>query len=126
MLSTDGTRSLLYGTVGILLIAGGITGAATAETAGPDVASTDTTDLGDHHLVLEDATVTIADTHITGPGLPERSVDRAEYTVDTTAVSTDGFVTRIDGHEVRVGAITVRVDNVGVVLEDVSTGEPDP
>lgn len=119
-----GKRRILIGMAGVLLLVAGISGAAAAGAADEANASSDTVDLGEHHLVIEDATVRIADTHVTGPGLPEKSVDRAEYTIEETTVSTDEFDARINGHDVRFGALSVTVDNVGVILEDVSVEEP--
>ena len=74
-------------------------------------------------IEVRDLTVTVSDTHITGGGLPDWSVERASYTIDDATVATDGFTVVYDGEAHDIGAVQVTVDDVGLVLEDVSVGD---
>lgn len=123
MVALDSKRLLAFGIAGILVLAGATASVAAAETKGPATASADGFDVGNHDIVIEDATFQITDVHISGPGLPEKSVEEADYTVDEATASTDGFVVTVNGQDVRVGHITVTLDNVGVTLENVSISE---
>lgn len=108
--------------IGGLLLVGSVSTGVAAQSADDETRSGDAIDVGSHDLVVRDLSVTIADTHLAGPGLPERSVDEAAYAVDDATISTDEFTVTINGREVQVGQITVAVDNVGVTLENVSIG----
>lgn len=125
MARIDRKRLLVFGIAGILLLAGATASVAADETNGATTAATDGFNVGDHDIVIQDATIQISDVHISGPGLPEKSIDEAEYTVDDATLSTDGFVVTVNGQDIRVGHITVTLDNVGVALENVSISESD-
>ena len=71
---------------------------------------------------ISDLTVTIADAHLEGTGLPERSVGSASYTVQDATVATDGFTVDVNGETHRIGAVTIVVDDVGLELQDVTVG----
>lgn len=86
-----------------------------------DVGHDDAIDLGSHDVRITDATIHVDDVHVTGTGLPERSVDRSALTVDTE-LSIDGFAFAVNGHTVQVGHTHVVFEDVGVVVEDVSVG----
>ncbi|WP_254546222.1 hypothetical protein [Halomarina pelagica] len=79
--------------------------------------------VGPQNFELRDLTVTVADVHVEGTGLPDRSIDRASYTVDDATVSTDGFVVVYQDTSYRIGAISVTVDNVGLQVENVSISD---
>lgn len=84
----------------------------------------ETTDLGSHDITVTDLELHVEDVHAIGPGLPEHSIDRAQYTIDDATVTTDGFSVTVDDRTVEVGEITLTLDDVGVTLVDVTTGSP--
>lgn len=109
-------RTLATLTLAAVLLTVAVPGAAAA--AG-DAASEDR----DGTVVeISDLTVTIADAHVEGTGLPEQSVDSASYTVQDATIATDGFTVDVNGETHRIGAITIVVDDVGLKLQDVSVG----
>lgn len=110
-------RTLATLTLAAMLLAAAVPGAAAA--AG-DATSDD--DYDGTVVEISDLTVTIADTHVEGTGLPDHSVDSASYTVQDATVATDGFTVDVNGETHRIGAITIVVDDVGLQLQDVSVG----
>lgn len=125
MVRIDLKPVVVFLTAGLVLLAGGTVGVTAQSTAGDETASTDAIEIGDQDIVIEDATVHITDTHLTGPGLPEKSIDEATFTVENSTVSTGGFVVTINGQDISVGHLSLTVDDVGVTLENVSMGESD-
>jgi len=107
-------RTLTYLTLAVVLLVATVPGGVAA-------AADDAADDG-HVVEISDLTVTVADTHVRGTGLPDRSVDSASYTVHDATLATDGFTVEIDGETHRIGAITLIVDDVGVEVENVSIG----
>lgn len=96
----------------------------TVGTTGAVAAGGETTssavDVGGGDVTISDATVRVADVHLTGTGLPDRTVEHATYTVHDATVGVDGFTATVNGQEYRVGRISVTLRNVGLTVSDVS------
>lgn len=88
-------------------------------------ANDETIDLGSHDVQLSDTTIHVEDLHITGTGLPEKSVDEGAATIDGE-FTIDGFTFTVNGQEVQVGHTHVVLDDVGVTVEDVSVSDEEP
>lgn len=119
----DSWRALVAGIAGMFLLAGASAAVAAQGTAGGPSSTADVVDLGTHDIVISDVMVRLSDAHITGPGLPEKSIDGATYSIDRSSVSTDGVAVTVNDRTYRVGSVSVTVDDVGVTLENVSIGE---
>lgn len=113
--TSQATVALLAGLV--LLSIGSTTALATSGSTGEDPVQ-----VGSHDIVIADANVHIQDVHVTGDGVPEKSIDEAAVTVDGET-TIDGFTITVDGQPYQVGQINLVFDDVGVTVEDVSTGE---
>lgn len=100
----------------LVLLSVGTTGALAGEHAPADGAIR----AAGEDVTISDATVRIADVHLNGTGLPERTIDHAEYTVQDATIGVDGFTVSVNGEEHRIGRITVTLRDVGVVVDDVS------
>lgn len=101
-----------------VLLTAGTTGAL-AQGSGE---GTDVVRIGSGDVTIDDATIRIADVHVTGTGLPDRSVDHATFTVRESTMTLDGATVTVGDTTYRIGEITVTIRDVGVVLRDVSVG----
>lgn len=96
-------------------------GSTTALAHDPAGETDDAIDLGSHDLRISDASIHVENLHVTGAGLPEKSVDDESVSVDGE-FSTDGFSFTVNGQEVQVGHLHVVLDDVGLTIDDVSMG----
>lgn len=104
-----------------VLLTAGATGALAQGSSGTDT-GTDVVRIGSQDVTIDDATVRIADVHVSGSGLPDRHVDHATFTVQESTVTLDGATVTVDGTTYRIGEVTVTIRDVGVTLQDVSVG----
>lgn len=107
---------------GLLLLSIGSTTALAGGASG--AADDDPVQLGSHDIRITDATVHIQDVHISGDGVPERTIDEATVTLDGET-TIDGVTVTVDGQVYQVGRIDIVVEDVGISVEDVSTGSAD-
>lgn len=74
---------------------------------------------------VDEFTVQVSDFDLHGPGLPDRTVDHARYTVGDGTVTVGSFSVDHQGQTYSSDGLTVDVDGVGVVLSDVTLGDGD-
>lgn len=107
------TSKLLAVAIAALVVT---TGAAAAGT-GSD--GNDTVRIVDEDVTIGEATITISDTHITGPDLVDRHIEDQTYTFSSTIHLTSFDVT-VDGTTYLLCDITIEIEGIGVHLEDVT------
>lgn len=105
----------------LLLVGAGSATALAAENA--DQSADDVVELIDERFVIEDATLTVSDTTVTGPGLPDEHVEERTYTVEQATAEIDGLTLDVGGTTYKVCDVTIVVDDVGVTLENVTLSD---
>lgn len=114
------TRQLL-----IVLLAGGLL--LTAGTAGVAATEGDGTSdevrIADEEIKISGGTVTISDVSLSGPGLGDRHVDKAKYTLEDATINFDGITVSFNGTDYKIADVEVTIQEVGVVFEDVTLKE---
>lgn len=107
--------------VGVLVVGVASTGALAGggQSASP---GGEAVTFGDRAFTVSDATIEVRDVHVTGPGLPDESIDEATYVVEDATVRTDGFGFTYGENRYEVGPVSVTLEDVGVVLENVTVG----
>ncbi len=101
--------------VAVLLVS---SGAGVALAAG-HATSNDVTKLGNQDITISDATITISNTHLSGPGFPNLSIDHRSYTLADSTTSIDGLHVSVNGHQYEICHIDVTLKNIGVTMNDV-------
>ncbi len=101
--------------VAILLVSGG---SATALAAG-HATHNDVTKFGGQDITISNVTVTISDTHLSGPGFPNLSIDHQHYALADSTTSIDGLHVSFNGHNYDICHIDLRLKNIGVTLNNV-------
>ncbi|WP_223301814.1 hypothetical protein [Haladaptatus sp. R4] len=101
--------------VAVLLVSGG-TGVALAD---GHATTSDVTKLGGQDITVSDVTITVSDTHLSGPGFPDVSIDHRTYTLDDSTMSIDGLHVSVNGHQYEICNIDVTLKNIGVTLDNV-------
>jgi hypothetical protein len=98
---------------------------ASAGVALADGQATDSsvTKLGGQDITISDATITIADTNLSGPGFPNLSIDQQQYTLACSTMSIDGLHVSLDGKTYEIGHVNVTLKNIGVTLENVQISD---
>ncbi len=108
--------------VSILLISGGSTVAlADGQSSGDssETASDAVHEIGSQEITIQDATITISDTTVKGPGLPDATIEERNYTVAESTTTIEGLTLSINGETYEICRITISVEEVGLTLENV-------
>lgn len=87
--------------------------------AGSTNADQDTVKIIDEEVTIEDATITISETSISGPGLPDAHIEDSTYTIDTT-IHLRGMEVTHAGTTYEVSDVTIHVNDVGIHVQDVT------
>lgn len=87
--------------------------------AGSGTSGDDTVRIIDEKVTIGEATITVSDTHIEGPGLVDRHIEDRTYTFSSTIHVMSLDIT-VDGTTYLLCDITIDIEGIGVHLEDVS------
>lgn len=100
---------------------------ASAGVALADGQATDSTvtKVGGQDVTISDATITVADTTLSGPGFPNLDVDQQQYTLECSTMSIDGLHVSFDGKTYEIGHVNVTLKNIGLTLENVHVSDSD-
>jgi hypothetical protein len=101
--------------VSVLLIGGGTT-VALADGQSSDEG---VHEIGSQEITISDATITIEDTQLKGPGLPNTTIQDQTYTVEESQTTIDGLTVSINGERYEICRIDITVQDVGVTVDDV-------
>lgn len=77
------------------------------------------TKLGSQDITISDATVTISDTNIAGPGFPDLTIDHQRYTLDSSTMTIDGLHVSFNGQTYEICHVDITLKNLGVTLDNV-------
>lgn len=105
--------------VSILLISGG-TGVVLAAGQGTD---SGVTKIGSQDITISDATITISDTHLDGPGFPNLSFDHQTYTLHDSTMTLDGLHVTLNGSTYEICHVELTMENIGVTLDNVQISD---
>lgn len=73
----------------------------------------------DEEITIEDGLVTIKDTTLKGPNLPDTHVDKRKVVLEESTMRFDGFHITAFDKDITFCRIVVHVDDVGLLLQDV-------
>lgn len=107
------STKLLAAVLAALVVTTGV--AAAGSGSGGD----DTVRIIDEDVTIGEATITISDTHITGPDLVNTHIEDRKYTFSSTIHVMSLDVT-VDGTTYLLCDITIDIEGIGVHLEDVT------
>lgn len=110
------SRRLLATVLVSMLLIGGGTTAALADGQSSDEG---VHKIGSQDITISDATISVQDTHIKGPGLPDATIENQTYTVEESKTTIDGLTVSLNGETYEICEIDITVQNVGVTLDDV-------
>ncbi|WP_458206423.1 hypothetical protein [Haladaptatus sp. NG-SE-30] len=101
--------------VSVLLIGGGTTVAlADGQSSNEGVH-----EIGSQEITIKDATITVEDTHLEGPGLPDTTIEDRTYTVEKSTTTIEGLTLSVNGETYEICRIDITVHDVGMTLDDV-------
>ncbi|WP_049971006.1 hypothetical protein [Haladaptatus cibarius] len=106
------TASIL---IGVLLLAGGTSVAL----AGGQAASDEIHEIGSQEITIQDATITVSDTSLSGPGLPDTTIEDRSYTVAESTTTIEGLTLSVNGETYEICRIEITIEEVGLTLENV-------
>lgn len=101
---------------GGMLLTAGTAGVAATEGEG----TSDEVRIADEEIEIAGGTVTVSDVNLSGPGLGDKHVDHAKYTVEDATVTFDGITVTAGGTDYEIANVEVTIEEVGVVFEDVN------
>ncbi len=104
----------------VLLVLGlGTVGTAMGQSTNAD----EPKEIADVEFTIADEHVVVKGISVTGPGVPDVTIEDRTFTIDATTIEIDGLSATFDGETYEAFDVTIHVENVTVTLSDITLGD---